>query len=433
MRRRPGSPAILEAAGSFLAHPRFVTALTAATIGTAACAFAIRQLIGWAGLVAILIGLVVLAGASLFARRDTIAWQGLLPVSLLVFVGWAGISVFWSSYQWATVAGLAYLGAFTVLGIYVALLRDTIQVVRAYGDVLRFVLAVSLAIEILAGVLIDSPIPFLGILGDLDRLGPLQGILGSRNQLGIIAVVAIVTFGTEYRTRSVRRGLAIGSLALAALVLLLARSPVAFGGMLVVLLAAAALYGLRRTSAERRRVWQFVLLGVSVVGVVVAWASRAFIVVALNATGELTYRLDLWRRAWDLIAINPLQGWGWIGAWRTDIVPFVLFGDVGSRVERSASNAFVDVWFQLGLVGLAIFLGLVGLAFVRSWLLASGQRSVVFAWPALVLVALVITALAESSILVEFGWLTFVACTVKAAEQLSWRQAFAATGRPTRD
>ena len=67
------------------------------------------------------------------------------------------------------------------------------------------------------------------------------------------------------------------------------------------------------------------------------------------------------------------------------------------------------------------------LTFVRSWLLASRQRSVVFAWPALILVVLLSTAFAESSILVEFGWLTFVVCCVKASRELSWRTAFAAT------
>jgi len=71
--------------------------------------------------------------------------------------------------------------------------------------------------------------------------------------------------------------------------------------------------------------------------------------------------------------------------------------------------------------------GLAGLAFVRSWLLASRRRSFVFTWPALILVTLVTTALAESTILIELGWLTLVVCTVKAAEQLSWRQAFAAS------
>ena len=93
-------------------------------------------------------------------------------------------------------------------------------------------------------------------------------------------------------------------------------------------------------------------------------------------------------------------------------------------------NAHLDVWFQIGLVGLVAFVGLVGFAFIRSWLLASRQRSFVYARPALVHLVLLTTALAESSLLVEFGWLTFVVCSVKASRKLSWRKAFEATGSP---
>jgi hypothetical protein len=49
---------------------------------------------------------------------------------------------------------------------------------------------------------------------------------------------------------------------------------------------------------------------------------------------------------------------------------------------------------------------------------------VVFAWPALVLVVLLIGSLAESSIMIEFGWLTLVVCCAKASRELSWRTAF---------
>jgi O-antigen ligase len=87
-------------------------------------------------------------------------------------------------------------------------------------------------------------------------------------------------------------------------------------------------------------------------------------------------------------------------------------------------NAFLDVWFQLGIIGVAAFVLLVGLAFVRSWLLAVRQRSVIFTWPAVVLAALLTASLAESGILIEFGWLTFVICCVKASQNLSWRTAF---------
>ncbi len=419
-----GRDELLDAGRTFLGHPRLVTAITSVSIGVAALAFPIRQLSGWAGLVAIVATLVLLAGASIVARWTSIEWRGLLPISLIVFIGWTGLTLIWSQYTWATLWALAYLGAFTLLGFYVALLRDTIQIVRAFGDVLRLFLGVSIALEIISGVLIDTPIDLFDISGNLASLGPIQGLAGTRNQLGIYAVIALITFGTEYRTRSVPRGLAIGSLGAAGVALLLTRSPVAIGALAVVCLAGAALYGLRRVAPERRRYWQIALLITATIGAVLAWAFRSTIVTLLNAGGELSYRLEVWYQAWGLIGLHPLEGWGWIGTWRTDIPPFSLFAGISNRTETSASNAFVDVWLQLGLVGLAIFLVLVGLAFTRSWLLASRRKSVVFAWPALVLVALVTTALAESSILVEFGWLTFVVCAVKASEQLSWRQAF---------
>lgn len=408
----------------FLASPRFIAALTTAIVGVSASSFALRQLMGWAGLVAILSALVLLAIASFFASREVVEWRGLLPVSLLAFLAWAGLSLAWSQYRWATLGGLAYLGCFTIVGLYVALLRDSIQVVRAFGDVLRFVLAVSLCLEIFAGILIDAPIGFLGIAGKLDELGPIQGITGTRNQIAILALIALVTFGTELRTHMISRGFSIGSIVLAGFALLLSRSPLAIGALVILCVAGAALYGLRRVKAERRRFLQLGLLTAAVVLLAIAWAFRSVIVELFNAGGDLTYRLAIWRKVWELVQVRPLQGWGWTGTWHEDITPFQLFADVGARQETSASNAYIDVWLQLGFVGLALFLGLAALAFVRSWLLASRRRSVLFAWPALSLVALIVTSLGESSTLVELGWLTFVICTLKASQHLSWRRAF---------
>ena len=120
---------------------------------------------------------------------------------------------------------------------------------------------------------------------------------------------------------------------------------------------------------------------------------------------------------------NGLQGWGWIGPWRVSISPFSVLSASPDRPTDSALNAFLDIWLQLGFIGVAIFVGMVGLAFARSWLLAGARRSVVFAWPAAALVALIIVSLAESSILSDFGWMTFVICCTKASQELSWRNA----------
>jgi len=407
----------------FLSSPRFANALAVTIISTGVISTAITRTIGWAGLIAILAGLVVLAVLSLLAQRNLIEWQGILPLSLFSFLGWTIASVAWSQYQWATVGGLAYLISFTVLGLYVAVTRDTIQIVRAFGDVLRVVLAASLILEIFSGVLIDAPIRFLGIEGNLAELGPIQGLLSTRNELGFVAVIAAITFGTEFRTRSVSRSVAATSLALAAACILLSRSPVTTGVVALTLVAAAALYGLRRVPADRRTFWQLALLGAVAVLVVIAWLIRGPIVALLNATGALDYRLELWRQVWMLIAVHPLEGWGWVGPWRPDVQPFPLFAAVHGHVSGGALNAYLDVWFQLGIVGLVILIGVVGLAFVRSWLLAGRRKSFVFAWPALILVAVISTSLAESVMLADYGWLVLVVCCVKAARELSWRTA----------
>lgn len=423
MNRPPHSRTAIEVAESFFGAPRFTHAVATTAIATAVLATSIRPLIGWPGLIGIVVTLVVFAAASLYARRASIEWQGLLPISLMAFLGWATLTVFWSQFQWATLGGIAYLLAFSALGLYIALVRDTIQIVRAFGDVLRFVLVASLALEIFSGLLIDAPIRFLGIQGHLAAGGPIQGLLGTRNQLGIVALIAAVTFGTEWRTKSIRPDLAIGSLALAAVTMFFSRSPL-IGGVIVVLASAiVALYALRRVKPARRTIAQLALLAAAAIVAGLAWAFRTRIIAFSNAGGEFDYRLTLWQQMLALIGLNPLEGWGWVGFWRSEISPFQAFA-ISERVPVSGLNAYLDVWFQLGFVGLVVFVGLVGLAFVRSWLLAGQRRSVVFAWPALVLVVLLTSALFESSLLVEYGWLTFVVCCVKAARELSWRRAF---------
>ena len=96
-----------------------------------------------------------------------------------------------------------------------------------------------------------------------------------------------------------------------------------------------------------------------------------------------------------------------------------------SATRRSAFNAYLDVWFQVGLIGIFVFCVLVLLTFTRSWLLAGRKRSVVLAWAPLVVLALGVTgARRELRSWSSGDGCCFVICTVKAAQELSWRTAW---------
>jgi exopolysaccharide production protein ExoQ len=405
----------------FLGSARFNSVLSLVAVGVGFSTHAIRALIGWPGLIGALSVLVVLASLSFIAQRTLIEWHGLLPISILLFVGWCALSIVWSDYQWATLAGVVYQLIFAFLAIYIALVRDAIQIVRVVGDVLRVLLTASLALEVLSGLLLDLPIRFLGIQGNIALGGPIQGLFGSRNQLSIVALIAFVTFLVELRTRSVRPPTAAASITLAVLCILLAHSPVIAAVSVVVGLATLALFGLRQVAPTHRRYYQWGLMALTLAAIAAAYVYRARVIDLLNARADFQVRYRLWIQMWELIPINQTAGWGWVGGWPTDLYPFTAIQDATGVYHADGLNAFLDVYLQVGLIGLILFAALVALAFGRSWLLASNKRSVVYAGAPLVLVALLVTSVFESSILFEAGWLLLVICAVKASQGLSWR------------
>ncbi|MET1051312.1 MAG: exopolysaccharide production protein [Mycetocola sp.] len=414
--RHPGLVALMRGFSS----PQAAAALSLTIFFTAFATPVIRSIIGWPGLFGLLAALVAVAVVVIIARWDTIEWHGLLPISILAFVGWCALSTFWTDHQWITLSSSLYQATFAFLAITVALTRDMIQIVRSVGTVLRTLLTLSIAVEVLSGLILDTPFEFMGVKGSIAVGGPIQGIFETRNMLGFVALIGLVTFIVEWRTRSVPRGVIAYSLSVGTITLLLSQSPVTFLVAVALGTAALALYGLRRAPRDTRSALQWILLGLTAVAIVFTYLGRDRIIALLNAGSEFEYRYLLWIQALALAPLNLLEGWGWSGLWQ-DVPPYTYINTVLMRSDASALNGFVDVYLQVGVVGLCAFIALVVLAFIRSWILASNRRTVTYTWPALVLVALIATSTAESFVLVDSGWLLLVVCAVKASQDMSWR------------
>lgn len=413
-----------DALRTFLGSPRLTQALTEAIVGVALGAFAVRALLGWPGSIAVLVALVVLAALSLSAQPERVEWRGVLPLSLIALFSLMTVSFIWSQYPGQTLAGLAYAIAYAFLGVYIALVRDLIQLVRAVGNALRAILTLSFVLEILSGVILDTPFAWIGITGDLALGGPVQGLAGTRNAFAFLGALAVLSFWIEFRTRSVPRGLTSYSLTLAVAAIVFARSPVSLLVLAAVLVAGLALVVIRRQEAVARRATQSVLLISAVVFGVLAWFFRGPLVGFVDAAADVAERTSVWSEVGDLVALRPVLGWGWVGVWPPNQYPFSTVRTASGIQPDSALNAYADIWLQLGLAGIIVLLAALGLAFVRAWLVASDRRSTVYVWPALTLVLLATVSMTESYLLFEGGLLLFITSAFAAARNGSWRGRF---------
>ena len=408
--------------GSLLGSAEFARAYTLAALTATFASFAIERLTSHVTLITIIALLAATGVGILWARREELTLLRFAPSSLLAFLALALLSTLWSTDRGDSVRGFVVLLGYTVIAITIGHIRDTLQTVRAIGDTLRWLLGVSLGVELLSGVLLDVPFVFLDVEGNLAGGGPIQGIFGTRNMLGFIAVLALITFVIEWRSRSVSRGVGVASIALGGMLALLSASPSVVVLAAGVGVATAMLSIVRHTPEERRSIVQWALGGLVAVGLLTAFALRHQIIRVLDAGSDFSTRADLWNQLLEFIAEQPVFGWGWFGTWPGDELPFAFVNVLLGDSHRSALNAYFDVLLQLGGVGLVLFLVLGGVALVRSWLVASVRRSVVYAWTPLVLVTLAVESMFESFTLGGAGWLLLVLCALRAGQSRSWRE-----------
>lgn len=414
-------PTLLSSAG-------FARAYSLTVVGAVFSAFVVSRTAGWVTYVTIIAGLCAIGIGMLIARRAEIAPLALAPITLLLFLAWTFASVFWSTdrqgsfWSWVSTAGIA------LLAVVIGHVRDTLQTARVVGDVLRVLLTVSLGVEILSGILLDIPFTFLGVRGDIAQLGPVQGIFGTRNMLGFVAVLALITFLIEWRTQSVRPGLSLYSVVLAGGLAVLSDSPTVLVLAVAVGVATGALAWVRHTRPEHRARLQWALGGVVVVGVLIGYFARHPIIAWIGAGSDFSMRVELWNLMVDYVRFRPVQGWGWFGPWATEEFPFTAINFQLGNHHASGLNAYFDVLLQTGWVGLLLFVGIGATALVRSWLDASERRSVVYAWTPLIAVTLLVDSMFESFTLSGAGWFMLVLVAARAGHSRSWRDRLTSEG-----
>lgn len=350
-----------------------------------------------ASMVFILVGAV----SRLFLMRGVAARLAFVPW-LILLVAWMVVSQAWTTAPQRSVAVLAALTTSTAFGLYLTMIGWRHEMLRllAYG-----ILAVA------AGSLILETVT--------DYRTGLPGLFSNRNLLSRFAGFGIILsiFLLIYRDLPQRQSLKltqtfVWSLTLASCSYIM-MSRFAFTSQLALAAAGAATIWVFALRAD----WRLGVLGALIAASLAAavfWSAEEI----SRATGNIesfNNRLYHWGQLISQELVSPWTGAGLGGFWDRDTGPFHQVALLGPL--QHGHNGFIDVWLDLGLVGvalLAVNLIAIGLACLRylfgGW---SPHGSLASA----VLVYLIFNNLTESALLPTSSantlmWAVFVALTL---------------------
>jgi len=352
----------------------------------------------WTGIYILSMCLTLLASPAClrWAVRFRLLW-------LLVFLAVA--SLIWSDAPVVTAKRcVAVLGS-SVFGLYLGTRYTSTQLFRLLLWVAAISALCSVGIALLA--------PAYGIADDGWR-----GVYGQKNWLGRMMAFAIVLWLLAMMGTARYRLVKLGFAGLSTALLLLSDSK----GALVVLLTLLALFPIVR-------LWRLHLgMVVPLIMIMVTLAGIGGTVVAGNLETVLglvgkdqsfTGRVPLWEAVWEMIGQHPWLGFGygafWLGWNEPSQYVWIRFARVGGWEPPNAHNGFLDLWLELGIVGLSLFVIVFCASVSRALVLIRREQSMVAAFPFMFLIFLLLSNLTESNLVTHNSifWILFVAMSLQ--------------------
>jgi O-antigen ligase len=418
---------------SILERRGFLVGFGTLVFFTGFAADAWRNSISWYGYGAVIAAVVATSVVLIVVHRRDINFIA-IPVPLVLFLLLAALSISWSYYPGASAIGV-FAQIITTLGaLTTALVLTRSELIRAMGLALRIILAGSLLFELWVSLVVRAPVLPVWVTAE-DRVDPpkllywsrnlllegdkIQGIVGSSSLLAMAALLGLIVFGVQVASKQTRMIPGILWMALAVLLIGLTGSATIYLGLVAVVVVLVAILLVRRARTPQIRRTTYASIALSLVVLVSgAVLLRGPLLGVLGKNETLTGRLDIWNAVIALAQERPVAGWGWISFWAPWVEPFNDLVTKAGVVQLHAHNAWLDIWLQLGIIGLVVFGIFVAATAVRSWLLATDRVRVVpgdsgffeasSLLAPLLLTALLVQSLAESRLLIEGGWILLV-------------------------
>lgn len=322
------------------------------------------------------------------------AMQWSLGLALL-----AVLSTLWSQFPLYTARRSLPFALAGIFGLYLAVRFP----VRRQLGILRATM-VALAV---GTILMAIAFPRLGLDASAGHHTDWQGVFTQKNACGRMMVLATAVLLADWKTSWQR--VVTGALFLLVMLMSGSRSAWLVEGALIALWGA--LFVAKRLDVKSRIIClaaAFLLLPLAAVAM---YLSLPAMLSWMGRDATLSGRTLIWKQVWVYILRQPWLGWGYEGFWHgTRGEAFHVVAAVRFMVFH-AHNGFLEIWLDLGAVGLALF----ALSYFRAWrrllpFLRAGDvdRAI---WMVFVLAIVLFYDIDENTLLIYNGlfWVLYVA------------------------
>ena len=378
----------------------------------------------WIAWLTLALTTVAVATYQLF-RAD---WQRVfkqIPIELILLLALMIGGAAWSAYPSTTVISFSIQIGVTLLALFFVAVFSWRQILKIFATTLRVIVFSSILIELASSLAKEFIRTFIPVsMPDLHQAlnshshlfdgGRAPGILGNANFTAAWAVIGVITFAIEIFIQKEQRKLALVSLIGSLAMFVATKSAGMIFATVAVVLAAIVSLLAEGKDRQTRHLYYRVAWTVAGIAVFFVLVFRGSVFEILGKSPDMTHRSSIWRKVFALISERPLEGWGFSGVWDPNTKPFENLIVINGTNYYQAHNTYLDLWLQLGLVGLGLFLILIVRTFIKTWRLGVHHSNVLYLWPLLLLITQLVRGITESRLLIQSAMFMLILFAVKS-------------------
>lgn len=319
---------------------------------------------------------------------------------ITVLLGLCFISFLWSAAPTVTlVRSVAILGT-SLFGVYIGSrysLKEQLQL-----------LAWTFGIVIILSFIFAVALPKYGVMSGI-HAGKWRGIFAHKNSLGRLMVLSGFIFMLTALNEQKKKFWLWGGFFLSIILLLQSKSSSSMVNFLIIITVFLIIKLIRLPYILMiPRILLLALIG----QFSYLWLAdnTTYLLSSIGKDTTLTGRADLWTAVLDMIWKRPLLGYGYGAFWGGWDSEAAYVWRITGWTPPHSHNGLLDLWLDLGILGLSIFLVGFIASFLKSLVWVRLGKTVVSFWPIMYIVYFWLTCLTESALLRqnEIYWTLYV-------------------------